>query len=178
MSDEAWRRCSSCREPIPFETAYYVCNVSTCNRRNTAFVFCSVDCWDAHLPTMNHREAWAEEKKSPGAAEWRRQQAAESEPAPKPAAERERSAKREPRRRVAPSQPAQAAPSPPPAANVPREVLVIASRLKDYIKARSGMNTSDRVLAPLSDLIRTACDKAIENARRDERKTVLDRDIR
>ena len=171
MSDDAWRSCSSCKEPIPFETGYYTCNVSTCNRKNTAFVFCSVDCWDAHLPTMNHREAWAEEQTSPSAAQWKRAQAQAAAPKPGP--------QREARRRIAPSQPSAPSPSPAPALSddVPREVLVVASRLKDYIKARSGMNTSDRVLAPLSDILREVCDRAIEAARRDERKTVLDRDV-
>lgn len=28
-------------------------------------VFCSMDCWNVHLPIMNHREAYSEEKKSP-----------------------------------------------------------------------------------------------------------------
>jgi histone H3/H4 len=33
------------------------------------------------------------------------------------------------------------------------------------------------VLEPLSDIVRRVCDQAIENARRDGRMTVLDRDI-
>jgi hypothetical protein len=62
---DSWRVCSSCRKPIPFDTTYYACNVSTCNRKRTALYFCSVDCWDAHLPGARHRNAWAEEKRSP-----------------------------------------------------------------------------------------------------------------
>jgi hypothetical protein len=70
----------------------------------------------------------------------------------------------------------------PPAAkkqteDVPREVLIVASRLKDYVRARSGYNTSDRVLAPLSDIVRQVVDQTIENARRDGRMTILDRDV-
>jgi histone H3/H4 len=49
--------------------------------------------------------------------------------------------------------------------------------LKEYIRARSGFSTSERVLAPLSAIVRQVCDAAIANATRDERKTVLDRDI-
>ncbi|MAE94483.1 MAG: hypothetical protein CL910_07485 [Deltaproteobacteria bacterium] len=184
---EGWRRCSSCREWIDFETGYYTCNVSTCNRKNTAFVFCSVSCWDAHLPTMNHREAWAEDQRSPSSTEWARQQAApgptrkprEPKPAaPRPAAPRPTgtvvrrpAAEREPESTSAPAAPE------PLSDDVPDEILIVASRLKDYIRARSGMNTSERVLGPLSVIVREVCDRAIENARRDERKTVLDRDV-
>ena len=52
------------------------------------------------------------------------------------------------------------------------EVLVVASKLKSYIREKSGMNTSASVLTALSDRIRELCDQAIENARNDGRKTV------
>jgi hypothetical protein len=68
-------------------------------------------------------------------------------------------------------------PAPSIESEATEEILIIASRLKDYIQARSGFNTSDRVLAPLSAIVRRVCDAAIANATRDERKTVLDRDI-
>jgi histone H3/H4 len=56
-------------------------------------------------------------------------------------------------------------------------VLIVASRLKDYVRARSGYNTSDRLLEPLSDIVRRIVDQAIESARREGRMTVLDRDL-
>jgi histone H3/H4 len=56
-------------------------------------------------------------------------------------------------------------------------VLIVGSRLKDYVRASAGMNTSDRILEPLSEIVRSVCDEAIRNAARDGRKTVLDRDI-
>jgi len=58
------------------------------------------------------------------------------------------------------------------------EVLIVVSKLKSYIKAKSGMNTSDGIVPVLSDLVREVCDRAIESARADGRKTVLDRDIK
>jgi hypothetical protein len=58
-----------------------------------------------------------------------------------------------------------------------REILVVASRLKAYIRDAAGYSTSDRVLPVLSDALRKICDEAIRNARRDERMTVLDRDV-
>ena len=59
----------------------------------------------------------------------------------------------------------------------PDEVLIVASRLKSYVRSRAGYNTSERVLGPLSEIVRKVCDEAIENARREGRTTVLDRDI-
>jgi hypothetical protein len=33
-------------------------------------VFCDVSCWDAHVPMMNHRESWAEERTAPTYDDW------------------------------------------------------------------------------------------------------------
>ena len=57
------------------------------------------------------------------------------------------------------------------------EVLVVASKIKAYIKDNGDMKTSAGVLAALSERLRTMCDQAIESARSDGRKTVLDRDF-
>ena len=58
-----------------------------------------------------------------------------------------------------------------------KETLVVVSKLKTYIRAKSGMNTSGAVADVLSDVIRGLCDQAIERARNDGRKTVKDRDF-
>ncbi|MBM4370802.1 MAG: hypothetical protein FJ098_04065 [Deltaproteobacteria bacterium] len=63
--ETAWKRCSTCRNPIPPGARYWVCSVSTCNRKRTGLFFCSPPCWDAHVPLMNHRDAWAEERRAP-----------------------------------------------------------------------------------------------------------------
>jgi histone H3/H4 len=57
------------------------------------------------------------------------------------------------------------------------EVLVVASKIKTYIKSQGDMKTSASVLEALSDRLRRMCDEAIDSARNDGRKTVLDRDI-
>ncbi len=57
------------------------------------------------------------------------------------------------------------------------EVLVVASKVKNYIKDKGEMKTSANVLQVLSDRIRSMCDQAVETARNDGRKTVLDRDF-
>lgn len=57
------------------------------------------------------------------------------------------------------------------------EVLVVASKLKKYVREKSGMNTSAAVMEVLSNKLRQLCDQAVENAKRDNRKTVMDRDF-
>jgi hypothetical protein len=165
-----WRRCSACKQPIALGANYWICSVSTCNRARTALAFCSVTCWEVHLPEAHHREAWALERTAPRTA-------AEAGALPKPAAASPAQAPKDlaparagERRLVRP-----AAASSRPAA--PREVLIITSRLKDYIRARSGFHTSDGVLDPLSDAVRHLCDEAILKAEREGRRTVLDRDV-
>ncbi len=158
-----WRSCSSCKSPIAYREIYWVCNVSTCNRKRTSLAFCTTDCWDAHLGLVNHRESWAIDKRAPA-------EAATVEARPPTARP-----KRPPRRIIASSPVAAAAGL--EVEGLPREVLVVASKLKAYIRARSGMSTADRVMQILSDEVRKLADRAIQNARRAERKTVLDRDF-
>ncbi len=164
-----WKRCSSCKNEIGFERIYWVCNVSTCNRKRTGLVFCTVSCWDAHLPVMNHRESWAEERRSPSRAAWQREQAAEAERKPRGAAA-PAAAAREPQRRIAPV-------SRPREPEIAREILVVVSKLKAYVHARSGMSTSDAVAERLSEKIRLLCDEAIRRAGQNGRKTLMDRDF-
>ncbi|HKX11793.1 MAG TPA: hypothetical protein VJP40_01480 [bacterium] len=57
------------------------------------------------------------------------------------------------------------------------EVLVVASKIKKYIKDKSGMNTSGNTMEALTALVIRALDQAIENAKSDGRKTVMDRDL-
>ena len=57
------------------------------------------------------------------------------------------------------------------------EVLVVVSKLKNHIRDASGMNTAANVAPALSAIIRRLCDEAVEKARADGRKTVMDRDF-
>jgi hypothetical protein len=176
MSENGWRLCSTCRKPLPFAEGYWVCSVSTCNRKKMPYTFCSVECWDAHVPMMRHRDAWAEERTAPSREEHRRLLAAEA--AEGEAAESAGSAARE-RRIVGVGSSAHEATRLPELAegDLPRDVLIVASKLKQYIRARSGMNTSESVMEALSDIVRGACDAAIRRAGQDGRKTVMDRDF-
>lgn len=162
MSETFWRRCSSCKSEIGFDRDYWTCSVSTCNRKRTGLLFCSVRCWEAHLPIARHRDAWAEEQRSPARVEWELQQVAKV-PADRPR-----------RRLVRPEGTSPASVDD----GVPRETLVVVSKLKRYIKSRAEMSTSDGAMDVLSQHLRDLSDRAAREARRQGRKTVLDRDFR
>jgi histone H3/H4 len=115
------------------------------------------------VPEARHRDAWAETAKAPSRAEHMvsvNAAAAPSAPA---------------RAKIVQTEATRVA----TAARTEQEddVLVVVSKLKRYIRERSEMNTSDTVVAPLSDHLRALCNEAIRNAARDGRKTVMDRDF-
>jgi histone H3/H4 len=127
-----------------------------------ALYFCSLECWNAHLPDARHREAWAEPVTAPSREAWEREQ--------REAVEAEARAQKRGEKQ---------APAPlAPASKAPREVLIVVSKAKDHVKGRAGMSTSDGVFDRLSDAVRRLCDEAIASAAHDGRKTVLDRDLR
>ena len=162
-----FKLCSTCRKPIAFASEYYQCSISTCNRKKTALFFCSVPCWDAHVPVLRHRDAWAETARAPTLQAFMKELEAEreAEAAPK---EEKMTDETDPRRRIV------GASSGDP---LPDDVLIVVSKLKAYVKARGGMNTSDGVTDVLSRHLRALCDLAIAHAAADNRKTVMDRDF-
>src|SRR3954469_21361157 len=83
LSQAAWRHCNLCKVAIGFEAEYFICSVSTCNRKRTGLFFCSLACFEAHLPTARHRDAWAERQRSPSVAAARAEREAEETSAPK-----------------------------------------------------------------------------------------------
>ncbi|MCB9778683.1 MAG: hypothetical protein H6742_08990 [Alphaproteobacteria bacterium] len=149
---ETWNSCSMCKKPIAYGALYWTCSVSTCNRARTQLLFCSPTCWDAHNADANHREAWAVESCAPRTREHAERLAARQQ-RKVDQIEAEEDALNE------------------------DDILIVASRLKDYIRRKSGMNTSTKALGPLSDIVRAFADQAIESAERHGRKTVLDRDV-
>ena len=157
-----WRPCSSCKRPIAHGQLYQLCSVSTCNRARTGLVFCSPGCWDAHVPVMNHRDAWCEEARAPREDAAEPMQTVRAGAAPTPVA-------RAAERRIVASAPAEAAAT--------DDVLIVASRLKQYIADKAEMNTSADVLEALSDIVRAHADQAIRRARMEGRKTVKGRDF-
>jgi len=65
----------------------------------------------------------------------------------------------------------------PSTSGVKIDVLVVASKVKKYIKDMADMNTAASTMDELTERILLLCDKSIENARADGRKTVMDRDV-
>ena len=165
-ADRFWRDCSSCKKPIGYSTKFYECNVSTCTGKRTGYVFCSISCWEAHLPQAKHRDAWAVEKHSPSFAEAQAQRNSDEVPAVVPAGNGGR--------RLIVKQQGNITSK----ASMPAEILVVVSKMKQYIKERADMNTAGEVADVLSDLIRRACDDAIDQARADGRKTIMARDFK
>jgi hypothetical protein len=172
---EQFRRCSTCKAPIAYGAVYYTCSVSTCNQKRLALFFCSVPCWDAHVPGARHRDAWAERQVAPASA------ASDSDaarPAAAVGAAPVTGGDDAARRRIVVGK----AVSPPVAAAdddsaSDGDVLVVVSKFKAYIRARSEMNTSAGVAEVLSDHLRTIARDAIREAGKNGRKTVLDRDV-
>jgi hypothetical protein len=184
---ETWLVCSACRAEIGFGATHWVCSVSTCNRSRTRLVFCSVNCWDSHVATLRHREAWAVEAKAPSKEAWERELAEEAatarvppEPTARPIEIPPAKPAAAPVRRIA-AEPAMPRPSDGGAIGLSnsfdKDVLIVVSKMKKYIKDRSGMNCSDAVAELLSEHVRAICDESIRAAARDQRKTVLDRDV-
>ena len=57
------------------------------------------------------------------------------------------------------------------------DTLVVVSKVKAYVKSHSQMNTSASAISALTKIVESECQKAIENARKEGRKTVMDRDF-
>ena len=152
-----WRKCSSCKKEIGFNSKYYECSVSTCTGQRTGYVFCSVSCWEVHLPGAKHRDAGAIEKRSPSSL----QQEVASVP-----------------KRILISNSISGSTQTNLKSSMSNETLVVVSKMKQYIREVSEINTSEDVNQIISEMIRIECDKAIVNARADARKTVMARDFK
>jgi hypothetical protein len=198
LADEGtWKHCNICKAPIAYRAEYFVCSVSTCNRKRTGLFFCSLACFEAHLPTARHRDAWAEREQAPTRAEWQATLAASESSASETGAgdldahatERRVVAgapERSTAAGAAPGVPKAGAPerrivgvigSTPQAASEELDVLIVVSKLKKYVRDWSGMNTSDNAMSVLSDHLRELCREATRQAGMDGRRTVLDRDF-
>ncbi|MCB0321470.1 MAG: hypothetical protein KDD60_11140 [Bdellovibrionales bacterium] len=57
------------------------------------------------------------------------------------------------------------------------EHLVVVSKVKKMVKDKAGMNTASSVMDELTKIIEREIEVAVENAKKDKRKTVMDRDF-
>ncbi len=57
------------------------------------------------------------------------------------------------------------------------EILVVASKIKKYVREKAGFNTSSEILDVMSRKVEQLCQEAIEKARADGRKTIKARDL-
>lgn len=162
-----WRRCSNCKGEIGLGATYWICSVTTCQRVRAPIQFCKPDCWAVHNEIENHRDGWAVEKKAPTTPD-----AAPATTAPASVA---------PTRSTPPKAAATTSPPRERAAVAPAgdaaEILVVASRFKEFLADTHGVRCSDDVFATLSEHLRRLAREAAEAARRAGRKTMLDRDV-
>ncbi len=143
-----WRKCGVCKKDILLGATYQKCSISSCRK----FAFCSVDCWSVHDSVMGHKSAYAEEERAPLTLKEER-----------------------PRRRIVAKSAGRSQEA--SQSDLPMDVLIVVSKLKAYVKAKSGMNTSGDVGDELSKFVRVLVDEACENARADGRKTLMARDF-
>jgi len=166
--DNVWKKCSICKKDIPFDSKYYECSVSTCTGKRTGFVFCSVTCWDVHVPGARHRpDAGAISMKSPSRAQHEQEMRRAEQKTE--AREHFQAANSGVKRIVVRPENNHS--------QAETDILVVVSKVKKYIKDKADMNTGGAVMEILTEHIIAICDKSIENARRDGRKTVLERDV-
>lgn len=114
-------------------------------------VFCSVDCWSVHDSVMGHKSSYAEEERAPS------------------------SLSDSPRRKIIVSPNKGGSKG---SEDLPMDVLIVISKLKSYVKAKSGMNTSADVGDELSKIVRVVVNEALNNARAEGRKTLMARDFK
>ena len=57
------------------------------------------------------------------------------------------------------------------------EIIVVASKVKKLIKEKGECNTASSTMEALSQRLVQLVDKAIQNAKAEGRKTVMDRDV-
>jgi len=105
---------------------------------------------------MNHKNPWAEERLSPRKDEVSEQVSSTGV-----------------RRMVVPQKSGGGSSS----SDLSSEVLIVASKLKQYVKDKHDMNTAASVMDALTMRVRHLTDQAVDKAKRDGRKTLMDRDF-
>ena len=121
MTQAYWRKCGTCKKEILWGSAYQKCSISSCRK----FAYCSVDCWSVHDSVMGHVNAHAVEERAP------------------------LNENKTSKRRIIVSQPRSHNETSKLGHKFERDVLIVASKLKKYVKDRHDLNTSNNVLAKI-----------------------------
>lgn len=108
-----------------------------------------------HVPLMNHKSAWAEENRAPSQSQ---ASVVETHPV----------------RRIVSS----AANPAVKESSMETEILIVASKLKQYVKDKYDLSTSANVMDALSTEVRRITDRAAAKAVAEGRKTLMDRDFK
>lgn len=144
-----WRKCSVCKKSIELGADYYVCSITSCRKSS----FCSVECWDVHNGVMSHKSAGAIDAKAPTHVD----------------------ETLSPRKYIVTTATSDLVS--PQKELVNKEILIVASKFKDYVRDLHGLNTSANVFEKLSDIVRKCADDAASQAKAEGRKTLMDRDF-
>ncbi len=161
MEQNYFRRCSSCKKEIGFGKIYQVCEITSCKKHG----FCSVNCWNLHNEIMNHKNAGAIESIAPFSP----MSSDESAPPRRIIINKTQNSEN-----IANQDSSSANSKISP---MESEILIVASKLKQYIKDKYDLNTSQNVFDILSNIVRQKADEAAKNAIQSQRKTVMDRDF-
>jgi len=148
-----YRRCSSCKKEIAFGKAYQMCEVTSCKKQ----AFCSVNCWNLHNEIMNHKSAGAIEEIAPFTPYIEDQAPRKIIVDSKKVLTESGNIKTQ--------------------TTMDQEILIVASKLKQYVKEKYDLNTSANVMEALSDIVRREADLACQKAIESGRKTLMDRDF-
>lgn len=144
-----WRRCGSCKKEIHYNSPYQVCGNSSCQK----FAYCSIDCWSLHNSIMNHKNGWSEDRVSPKKETEGNKRLIIIPKSQNTKNEIENKTESE------------------------NEILIVASKLKQYVKDKHELNTAADVMDILSQKVRRLTDQASLKAKSEGRKTLLDRDF-
>lgn len=160
MNESYWRKCIVCKKEVNYSTKYFKCSIPSCDKKRSPAQFCSVDCWDVHRSIMGHKSAGADEYHSPSKEE----------------AELEES--KAGKVRIVKGVNANKPSSTINNIGLPHDILVVVSKYKAFVKAAGDLNTSGDVADVLSDLLREKTKDAIQNAKREGRKTLMGKDFK
>ncbi len=153
-----WRKCIVCKSEISYSSKYYKCSISSCDKKRSPAQFCSVECWDVHRSIMSHKSAWAEDFMSPSELESKEQDNVKGSVRIVRAAKSGTGVVEQNN-------------------STNNEILIVVSKLKQFVKDYSELNTSADVSSVLSDIVREKCVDAIYKAKKDGRKTLMGKDF-